>query len=275
MKTKSIYRHIGELFISAIAIVSYFAFIKGTAYENELFALTTAIVGFSIGSILNFCTENKKNLILSFRCYFTSIKNKDVYISLSYLFRIKVKGGNKYLMVRGNKIKHQYQPVGGVYKKFNSLQFKFNQWGAREAKNDTYNSDDLRFFIKGKMVPDVVRWFNTRINREVDVWREFYEELISSKILPEEPFSYIKPEYLYSRHEQLILRKGIETYQYLIYDVFSIEFTTDQEKAIEDLLGESVLTDKYAFVDEDELNKELFIVNDNEYPLGFHSKYLK
>ena len=99
--------------------------------------------------------------------------------------------------------------------------------------------------------------------------------MINSKILPKEPFEFIKPEYLYSRHEQLIQRKGIDNKQYLIYEIYSIDFTDEQEKAIEDLLDKSVLTDKYAFVDEDKLDKELFIVDNNEYPLGIHSKYLK
>nr|WP_241158244.1 hypothetical protein [Adlercreutzia sp. ZJ138] len=35
-------------------------------------------------------------------------------MSAAYLFRIKV--GGKYLLIRGNRIKDQYQPVGGVYK---------------------------------------------------------------------------------------------------------------------------------------------------------------
>lgn len=275
MIAKSIYVHLGGLFLSVILLIGYFLFIKGTIYESELFALTTAITGFSIGSGFSFYKENKQNLKLSYKCYFTSVKNKDVYVSLSYLFRIKVKGNNKYLMIRGKKIKHQYQPVGGVYKRFISSQLKFNEWEAREAKNDNHNSDDLRFYVKGKKIPDVARWFGTRMNREVDVWREFYEELICSNILPADIFNYIKPEYLYSRNEQLIFRKGINTLQYLIYDIFSIEFTDDQEKAIENLLTKSILTDKYAFVDEDDLDKELFKINDNEYPLGFHARYLK
>lgn len=275
MRAKSIYLHIAGLIMSIILLVNYLLFIKGTIYESELFALIAVIVGFTFGSSFNFYKENKQNLILSFKCYFTSTKNEDVYVSLSYLFRIKVKGANKYLMVRGNKIKHQYQPVGGVYKRFSSSQLKFNQWGAREAKNENYNSDDLRFYVKGREIPDVAMWFSTNMNREVDVWREFYEELICSKILPEDRFNYIKPEYLYSKKEQLIFRKGINTLQYLIYDIFSIEFTEDQEKAIEDLLVKSVMTDKYVFVDEDDLDKELFNINDNEYPLGFHARYLK
>ena len=58
--------------------------------------------------------ENHSNLLLWLKCN-SVFRDKDIRISISYLFRIKVKG--KYLLVRGDRIKNQFQPVGGVYKR--------------------------------------------------------------------------------------------------------------------------------------------------------------
>ena len=44
--------------------------------------------------------------------------NKKIRLSCAYLFQIKQDG--KYLLIKGNRIE-QYQPVGGVYKYYNSF----------------------------------------------------------------------------------------------------------------------------------------------------------
>ncbi|SFT74832.1 hypothetical protein SAMN05216474_2133 [Lishizhenia tianjinensis] len=234
------------------------------------------LIGFPFatgGFILNFISENRGALLLALKCHFK--KNDEIYVSLSYLFKIKIKGDNKYLMVKSNKITNQYQPVGGVYKRFPSITDKWRKWGAKETSNDRCNSDDLRFKVKRKFIPEIRKWFYKKENREVDVWREFCEELLSTGILPKNIFEHIKPEFLYSIEESLIFRKGQEIKQFLIYDVFTINFSSEQEQAVIDLLEQAEITDKYAFVEESDLDKELFNINKIEYQLGYHARYLK
>ena len=177
-------------------------------------------------------------------------------------------------MVRGGKIRHQYQPVGGVYQKFPSITEKWNKWEASEARNDPKNSEDLRFYTKKKYLPEIKKWFYSGKNREIDVWREFCEELLETEILPSEVFKTIKPEFAKSHEDALIQRKGINERQFLIYNVFCIHLSDEQEAALVSLFESAPMTEKYAFVDEGELDKELFIRNETEYQLGFHARYL-
>lgn len=85
-------------------------------------------------------------------------------------------------MVRGNRIKRQYQPVGGVYKYYDEarpalerLEFKPNI-----KMGNTDETDDLRIWIKGKYLLKFMDWFMSMENREYDPCREFKEELIDT-----------------------------------------------------------------------------------------------
>lgn len=242
-------------------------------YSEELFTIASTGIFGSLGALFGFIVENRNAILLSIRCQLYK-RNESVYVSLSYLFRIKITGENKYLMVRGSKIKNQYQPVGGVYKRFPSLDEKWRNWDARASKNDPRNADDLRFETKRKNIPAVRRWFYRRLNREVCVWREFYEELVSTGILSAERFTHIKPEYLYSIEETLISRKGKSTKQFLIYDIFTIQMDDAQSDAVRDLLNSRAFDREFAFVDEADLDKELFLVKGEEQLLGYHARHL-
>src|SRR5690606_39494021 len=114
---------------------------------------------------------------------FTKIKDEDVRFSISYLIRIEIPDSSKYLLVRGHRIKDQMQPVGGVYKKYDGFS-EFENFGFKKdcdrkgIKSDDINKDDLRFRVKGKYALDVIKWFESRKNRETTFNREFAEELI-------------------------------------------------------------------------------------------------
>jgi hypothetical protein len=259
---------------STILMVVYLGWVKPSEYDREIFFLASTGLSASIGALVGFILENWNSFWLSVRCLLYH-RNEMIYVSLSYLFCIKVKGENKYLTVRGSKIKHQYQPVGGVYKKYPSLDEKWRKWQASSAKNDRINSDDLRFFVKCKFIPSVRKWFHQGKNREIDVWREFYEELLAPEILPKDSFNHIKPEFLYRKEEQLITRKGVPGLQFLIYDVYKVNLSPEQEQILMDLYDKSPFTSAFAFVDEDDLDKEIFKVNDEEQLLGYHARYLK
>ena len=259
--------------LSSIGFVFYETSWRLTEHHEIIHDVISAALFGSLGFLLSYLSSNWGAIRLSIRCQF---KRKEIiYVSLSYLFRIKIKGQNKYLMVKSNKIPNQYQPVGGVYKRFPSSIIKWREWEASEAKNDKHNSDDLRFNVKRKHIPEIRKWFYQRENREVDVWREFCEELVLTTILPKEHFEHIKPEFLYKKEEALIFRKGKNIKQFLIYDIFTINFSEKQEVAISNLLQQSEITDQYAFVNEEDLDKELFTINNKEYQLGYHARYLK
>jgi hypothetical protein len=262
------------LFITSIvAWIFYFTHWKHAEYNEEAFTIISTAFFTSIAGGHSFVSSNKDSIFLAVKCLFK--RKERVYVSLSYLFKIKLKGENKYLMVKGNKVRHQYQPVGGVYKKFSSIAENWRKWEAEEARNTIENSDDLRFFTKRKYIPAIRKWFYEGKSREVDVWREFHEELIGSGILPNSEFQHIKPEFVNSTEEVLITRKGFTEKQFLIYNIYNVILSDGQQIKLNELLESNSLTEHYAFVDECDLDKELFIINNKEYQLGYHARYLK
>ena len=86
-------------------------------------------------------------------------RNNEYRVSFAYLFRIKI--DDKYLLTQGKRI-NQYQPVGGVYKYFDSFEDKYNDWEITHEKNkDFFEDGDLRIYIKGKYLNDFIKWIDT------------------------------------------------------------------------------------------------------------------
>ena len=68
--------------------------------------------------------------------------NKNVRLSCAYLFRIRY--NNKYLLIRGNRI-DQYQPIGGVYKYYDSFNgLKENLELKDVSESHVYENGELR-----------------------------------------------------------------------------------------------------------------------------------
>jgi hypothetical protein len=257
--------------IASIALsIVYYSGARPERFSEELFWIMTCLATFSIGGLYEYWQENRKTLWVNFKCI-TFLRRSEIYVSLSYLLKIKVDGPNKYLVVKGSKIPHQYQPVGGVYERYPSSENLFQNWEARPARDKM----DLRFFVKAVHIPDVLKWFETQKNREIDVWREFQEELIESSILPAKDFRHIKAEFLYRCPEYLIRRKGFRQRQVVIYDIYHIHINEQQTELLKEILINNPHSDEYSFVDEDDLDIGCFDYNGTEYSLGGHAKYLK
>jgi hypothetical protein len=210
-----------------------------------------------------------KYFLTAVRCS-VFIPNKETYVSLSYLMRIKLSGAERYFLVKGSKV-DQYQPVGGVYKIIGNKDI-YKEWEAH-PKSDKKNPDDLRFFVKAKYVPEIIRWFKSRKDRETGVWREFYEELLETKIVSQENFQTIRAEYLCS-HENILSKQNrfkSEQYHTLIYDIFQIELSPEQFEELNKLLAKKTFTKHYAFVTKDEIEKECF--NEHKLKIGQHTKF--
>lgn len=162
-----------------------------------------------------------------------------VRISASYLYRIKV--DNEYLLVKGHRF-DQYQPVGGVYKAHPSSS------GARNAMNilddnllapDAVSEGDLRVRVPGRKLLDFVRWFERGQGREVDGWREFYEELIVTGILPESTFKYIKYDYMRRIYRPMRYSRWAQSHEILIADILELLPTPEQCNALRELKARS------------------------------------
>src|SRR5690606_19765064 len=123
---------------------------------------------------------------------------KPIRITVAYLFRIEVNG--QYLLVRNQRDIPGYQPPGGVYKYLRrenaDLFDKLGLIPDSKISIDVIAENDLRLHMKTRRkLLKFIRWFNKRKWREVDPWREFFEELIKPGILSHENFPHIQYRY--------------------------------------------------------------------------------
>lgn len=225
--------------------------------------------------------DNKDHIYTYLQSNLTGIRNEDVRFSLSYLIRINITDSSKFLLVRGHRIKDQLQPVGGVYKKYNSFS-EFEKWGfkvdcsAKGVKLDEISKDDLRFRVKGKHTIDVIRWFESGNNREISYEREFIEELIEDHGFDREIFykrAFKKVQTVMKVFNYSTFHKCHEV---LIYDIVEFIPTEEQKAELKKLLTkERKRGDEFMVVDTSEI--EQLRVMDNEEQIakiGEHTKYL-
>ncbi|MCB0485825.1 MAG: hypothetical protein KDC47_06490 [Flavobacteriaceae bacterium] len=209
--------------------------IKSTVFKVSL--------GFVLGAIIDFIVfmiENRKNLKL-FKTKFIKW-NKPIRVTVAYLFRIEVNG--RYALIkRHKKDRIGYQPIGGAYKYFKEENRElFNELGIEPCnyvKRDSVTKDDLRIRInKRKNLIKFLKWFESRKNREVDPWREFYEELVYPGLLPPEKFSHVKYAFIGSHKEIESPSPVFPIDEFRYADIYELRPDSDaQKQAIEDLIN--------------------------------------
>ena len=158
-----------------------------------------------------------------------------VRISASYLYRIRV--DDKYLLVKGQRF-DQFQPVGGVYKVHPSSSGRRRDLGVLDDDllvPDDVSDGDLRVRVLGKNLLPFVRWFEEGRGRETDGWREFYEELIATDLLPREVFRVIKYDRIKRIYRPMQYSPWAASQELLIADILELLPTDDQLVALRQL----------------------------------------
>ncbi len=164
-------------------------------------------------------------------------RNKKIRFSLSYIYRIQIPETNRYLLVRNRKFSDQLQPVGGVYKRYGDDHL-FESWEVEWDSHghgmdiDNISHEDLRFCVKGKHVPAVLKWFDERREREIDAHREFEEELLETQILC--PRVFKKPRYKQLKRfsKNFNWSPYHNCYEILIFDVMEFLPSEEQKSAL-------------------------------------------
>lgn len=225
--------------------------------------------------------ENRNHLSTFFKTKYGSYKNKDIRFSISYLFKIQIPNTNKYLLVLNRRIENQLQPVGGVYKRYGDDSL-FNKWGYKPDNKrngldtDETSASDLRFMAKGKFVIEIMNWFESREEREIDPNREFREELLETTILDSEIFRNIKYKHIRRYSETLAWSKFFKCHEVLIYDVF--EFIPDemQKQSLIKLSEEKLdLNRGFAVVECDDIEQLRFMDKGKQIArIGEHTKLI-
>lgn len=160
---------------------------------------------------------------LRLKIYYQSLIrwNKNIRLSCAYLFRIRY--NNKYLLIRGNRI-DQYQPIGGVYKYYDSFNgLKENLELKDESESHFYENGDLRLVTTGKYLVKFLDWFDTKKNREITVIRELIEELEPSGISIENLIKQSQIEYLKTVKEPITFSTHFQIDELKIFEIFEVK----------------------------------------------------
>lgn len=166
-------------------------------------------------------------------------RHEFVRYSISAMVRIQV--DDKYLLVR-NRHFGKYQPVGGVLKRLPHCEHTLRQLGVREDnmfKPDDINRGDLRVQVPSRSVARFLDWYASGHGRELDPWREFYEELIRPGILPAESFPFACFQHL--RRHQAGIEHARHTnngarFECRIAEIFELVPSAEQRAALQHLL---------------------------------------
>ena len=202
-------------------------------------------------------------------------RNRPVRLSISYLFRIAIKG--KYLLVK-NRNGNYYQLVGGAYKTLPGSERIFRKFEVKPDRlietSHGIAKNDLRFTLPGKNVLDIVKWFNSREDRETSQWREFCEELLSTGILDKHKFRYIDYRYVLTLQTPMQKAKNLDCQEILLYEIFDLIPNTEQEQDLEQLLDQGD-KDTHRWATQDLINSLGFNSTTKrfEYEIGPHTKW--
>lgn len=224
--------------IIAFIILSALTLI-GCLCEHKILVFIGAIASAVLGSIASIIIESIDSHGHGLKLWIQHILyyNKDIRLSFSYLYNIQVDG--KYLLIKGNRLNTQFQPVGVVYKYYEEAKPVLESFGFHsDLKMKNYDeTDDLRINIKGKYLIKFMDWFLLMKDREYDPYREFKEELIDTGYLPENEFKIIKYRKKFIHNKGVEYSKYLQCNEYLYSDIFELKLTEKQceltKKAVE------------------------------------------
>lgn len=239
--------------IGILGLASGFFLEKGE-FQDAIFNISLGLTIACFIDFIIFLFDNRERWKLIKPQYWK--RNSPVRITVAYLFRIECNG--KYMLIKRHKNDFTgYQPVGGAYKYFKEENREiFDNLGilpCNQVPRDEDTENDLRVVInKRKKLSAFFRWFESRKNREIDPWREFYEELIEPGFLPENLFKHIKYAYIGKHEEGVLMTADYPIEQFRYADIFELRLETDaQKEAIKSLVNNNEI----AFVTAEEIRK--------------------
>jgi hypothetical protein len=244
-------RVISEVSLAIIALVLG-RWVVSNELRPELYGMSIGCLLVILAELVFYAYDHRHFLKLYWKCF---PSKKELRLSISYLYRIEVNG--KYLLVKSNRLHDTYQPVGGVYKYFNPEgRRQLEELGMvtdNYIENDEISEYDLRIKLQERrQITTFLKWFFTGENREVDPWREFYEELVAPSILPKEQFGYIHYELVGQHFEPIHFDAFFKLDAFMYADIYRPKFVTPmQEEAVRLLLNQA--SDDYIWATRDEI----------------------
>lgn len=256
----------------ALFIISTVLSCIGSHTDKILLVCISTIASGVLGSIISIAFEKMDFLGHGFKLWFQQIKykDKDIRLSFSYLYRIQVNG--KYLLVKGNRLKNQFQPVGGVYKYYKEAKPFLEEINFHpDIKMHNFDEkNDLRINIKGKYLLSFMKWFLLMKDREYDPRREFKEELIDTGLLPENKFKQLNYRKVFVHNKGVVFSNYNNCLEFIYSDIFDLDLTDEQIEAVIKSVEEH--PESLCLVTADELKSECY--NGIEKNIGNNAKWL-
>lgn len=224
------------------------------------------VISFVVGVFLMFIWTNRKYFGLWISTNVTKAREDQVRFSIAYLFRIKIDG--KYLLVKNEKIADQYQPVGGVYRNFDSFVDIANKLEVTDEKKENFRvPNDLRVYVQSKNVIKFLEWFKTRRNREVNVVREFIEEIIDKNILEIQNLRDIEFEFIRTYDSGLHYAEQFSSYEILLHDIFEVRLKSNDAEKLKQYVDSS--SDNYLIlVEQTDILRKAVTIGGVDYKIG-------
>ncbi|QDU89370.1 hypothetical protein Pla175_27590 [Pirellulimonas nuda] len=163
--------------------------------------------------------------------------NRSIRVSIAEILRLK--SGQKYVLVQNARQSERVTPIGGVIRCFPSglahLQDKL-QYVPEVSGGD--RQFDLRGFVIGKRFPAFLSWLYSEQGRERQALsREIVEELkeVGDHGIAD---AVTRPEYRLVRmvHEGPVPVKGVEYWQYRLFYVYELEKEHAESKGLADAI---------------------------------------
>jgi hypothetical protein len=176
--------------------------------------------------------------LLTYFWYGLRYRSSKIRLSMSYLYRINVDG--RYLLVRGSRFSDQFQPVGGVFKLLPEGHAALHELGTVDddlLPIDETSRNDLRVRLPASSVYEFMKWYESGSGREVDPWREFYEELVAPGLLKAETFPWIMTRKIRRVHNPIRYSDYAQSLEVLVADVYELIPTAAQSEALRALLS--------------------------------------
>lgn len=254
------------IFFGIIVVICFFLLFIGNDFDY-IASILSSIIASVIIMIVSFILKNYGQIKL----YIYSkvlLRNKNIRVSISYLFRIKI--DQKYFLVKGNRI-DQYAPVGGVYKRYPDSLDLFRKLEILDddlIPIDENSKDDLRVRVKGKYLIEFIRWFEEGYGREISGEREFYEELILTEVLSKEVFPYINYRFIKREVDKIRFDEYVNSHQILIADIYDLLLN---EAQLETFINLPAAPNLYSLETEESICR--LGANRKGLPIGKHTKW--
>lgn len=239
--------------------------------NSDVNFLCTLIGGFILANLYQQFLEHKEYLGKIPSLVKIWIQDKPLRISFASLIRIKV--DNKYFLIKSKRF-NLWQPVGGVYKYFDSeLRRRF---GLQDDIGGfkRVESNELRLsFSKEKIFKSLsfMKWFDSRLGREISPDREFREELIDSNILDRELFKEVHFEFI-ERSFELSFSQKFQVWELKAFEVFDLKLSESQHNQIRNLITSE--SSNFLLMAKKEIDHDGFSSEENELRIGGQTKYI-